>query len=218
MPFMKPYIFILSFVLLLSSLAAKAQTFSEVKQVDSTWAGATKQGVDTVPYVSLKEVVIPYTKKRKSYYRKLKKLTRNVMKTYPYAKVAGEIMQDCEKELANIKEEKERDEFMDLVEDQLKDEFEGELRKLTVSQGKMLIKLVDRETGKTSYDVIKQLKGGFSAFLWQSFAVLFGSNLKSEFDAEEDYMIDVIIQKIESGELKVEMRERKTSIKYVADV
>lgn len=202
----------------LLGVGLQAQTFSKVKQVDSTWAKASEINGDTVPYVSLKEVVIPLSQKRKKYYRKLKRLTRNVIKAYPYAKVAGEIMQECESELAHIESEKEKDIFMDAVEESLKTEFEGELRKLTVSQGKILIKLIDRETGKTSYDVIKQLKGGFSAFLWQSFAVLFGSNLKSEFDAEEDYMIDVIIKKIENGELKVQERERKTEIKYTAEV
>ncbi len=202
----------------LLGVGLQAQTFSKVKQVDSTWAKANEINGDTVPYVSLKEVVIPLSQKRKKYYRKLKRLTRNVIKAYPYAKVAGEIMQECESELAQIESEKEKDKFMDAVEESLKTEFEGELRKLTVSQGKILIKLIDRETGKTSYDVIKQLKGGFSAFLWQSFAVLFGSNLKSEFDAEEDYMIDVIIKKIENGELKVQERGRKTEIKYTAEV
>lgn len=205
-------------ILFLLGVGLQAQTFSKVKQVDSTWAKANKIDGDTVPYVSLKEVVIPLSQKRKKYYRKLKRLTRNVVKAYPYAKVAGEIMQECESELAHIKSEKEKDKFMDAVEESLKTEFEGELRKLTVSQGKILIKLIDRETGKTSYDVIKQLKGGFSAFLWQSFAVIFGSNLKSEFDAEEDYMIDVIIKKIENGEIKVQERERKTEIKYTAEV
>ena len=85
-------------------------------------------------------------------------------------------------------------------EKELRDQFEDELIHLTISQGKILIKLVDRETGNTTYQVIQELKGGFSAFLWQGVARLFGSNLKSEYDAdEEDKMIEDIIVRIENG-------------------
>jgi pyruvate dehydrogenase complex dehydrogenase (E1) component len=76
------------------------------------------------------------------------------------------------------------------------------LRKLTFSQGRLLIKLIDRETGDTSYKLIKELKGGFSAFMWQSVARIFGSNLKSEYEMEgDDAMIERIIIMIDNGML-----------------
>jgi len=82
----------------------------------------------------------------------------------------------------------------------LKKEFEGQLKQLTVKQGRILIKLIDRETGKTSYDLVKQLRGSFSAWMWQGLAKLFGSDLKSEYDAKgEDRMIEVAIAQIENG-------------------
>jgi hypothetical protein len=69
-----------------------------------------------------------------------------------------------------------------------------------MNQGRILIKLIDRETGNTSYDLVKQLRGSFSAFMWQSLARLFGSNLKSEYDPTgEDRLIEVAIKQIEAG-------------------
>lgn len=101
---------------------------------------------------------------------------------------------------------------MKQVERDLKEEFEDELKNLTVTQGRILIKLINRETGVTSYDLIKEFKGGFSAFLWQGVAKLFGSNLKDDFDPTEDAMIDYIVRKIERGEIYVPPRPRKTEI------
>ncbi|NLI87857.1 MAG: DUF4294 domain-containing protein, partial [Bacteroidales bacterium] len=75
-----------------------------------------------------------------------------------------------------------------------------DLRKFTVSQGKMLMKLIDRETGATSYDLVKELKGGFSATFWQGVARLFGSNLKVKFDPEgEDKLLNELIGLYEKG-------------------
>ncbi len=87
-------------------------------------------------------------------------------------------------------------------EKKLRAQFEDELVRLTITQGRILIKLVDRETGNTTYEVLKELKGGFNAFLFQGIALLFGSSLKSEYDAiEEDRMIEDIIVRIENGML-----------------
>jgi hypothetical protein len=75
---------------------------------------------------------------------------------------------------------------------------------LTVTQGRILIKLIDRETGNTSYSLVKELRGSLQAFFWQGLARLFGSNLKSEYDANgQDVQIEAIVQQIERGELRV---------------
>ena len=80
------------------------------------------------------------------------------------------------------------------------DRFEKEVRKLTVSQGIILVKLIDRETGRTSYQVIKELKGNVTAFFWQGIARIFGNNLKTEYDPEgEDRVIEDIVLGIEAG-------------------
>jgi pyruvate dehydrogenase complex dehydrogenase (E1) component len=81
-------------------------------------------------------------------------------------------------------------------------EFEDDLTKLTITQGRLLIKLIDRETGNTSFDLVKELRGSFSAFFWQAIARLFGSNLKSTFDKDgEDKLIDQILVLIDNGQL-----------------
>ena len=81
-------------------------------------------------------------------------------------------------------------------------EFEEELRSLTITQGRLLIKLIDRETGHTSFELVRELRGSFPAFFWQTIARLFGSNLKTKFDpAGEDELIDQIILLIESGQI-----------------
>ncbi|MBK7854737.1 MAG: DUF4294 domain-containing protein [Bacteroidetes bacterium] len=89
-------------------------------------------------------------------------------------------------------------------EDEMKARFDAELKKLTMTQGRILIKLIDRETGNTSYTLVKELRGNLSAFYWQGLAKLFGSNLKTEFDAQgEDAAIEQICRAIERGELQV---------------
>jgi hypothetical protein len=88
------------------------------------------------------------------------------------------------------------------VENELMEEFSDELKSLTITQGRLLIKLIDRETGNTSYELLRELRGSFSAFFWQTVARLFGSNLKTTFDAEgEDKLIDQIVVLIENGQI-----------------
>ena len=88
------------------------------------------------------------------------------------------------------------------MEDELREEYEGDLRKLTITQGIILIKLVDRETGDTSYELVKQFRGSFSAFFWQQLARLFGHNLKLQYEPYgEDYLIEEVVQLIEAGKV-----------------
>ena len=89
---------------------------------------------------------------------------------------------------------------MKQVEKELLDEYEDDLKKLTITQGRILIKLVDRETGATSYELVKELRGSFSAFFWQAFARIFGSTLKAEYDPYgEDRLIEEIVLLIDNG-------------------
>ena len=88
------------------------------------------------------------------------------------------------------------------VETALKDQYGAELKRLSISQGKVLLKLIDRQTGKTSYELIKEMRGSFSVGMWQGIARIFGHNLKSEYDAQgDDKMIEHIIRRIELGAL-----------------
>lgn len=170
---------------------------------------------DTIPVVTLETQTVSARRKYRSkrYQRKWTKLHKNVVKTYPYAKLAGDLINEYNRNLADLETEAEQDAYLDKCEEDLKAEFEGELKKMTTSQGRVLIKLIDRETGDTSYELIKQLRSGFTAFVWQGVAKLFGSDLKANYDPindETDYIIEEIVAKIESGELKVKSREIQT--------
>jgi hypothetical protein len=170
---------------------------------------------DTVPVVTLGEALVISDRAARSnrYQRKWDKLMRNTVKVYPLARLSGKLLQEYERELQSMKTEAERSFYMKKAEESLKAEFEGEVKNLTVSQGHVLIKLIDRETGKSSYQLIKELRSGFTAFMWQTVAVVFGSNLKDEFDPENnesDRMIEEIVQMIESGQIPVAERTAKT--------
>lgn len=168
---------------------------------------------DTIPMVTLGMISISEErfKQSKRYDRQYSRLKRKVLKAYPYAKVTKELLDDYEEELAKLSSERDKNDYLDIAEAELKAEFEGEIKELTVSEGKILIKLIDRETGDTSYELIKRLKGGFSAFMWQSLAKLFGSDLKASYDPfGEDHIIERIVQEIETGVLYVPPREAVT--------
>lgn len=160
-------------------------------------------GADTFAYLSLPIITIeaqmPFATKKK--YAQWTRLKYNVKKAYPYAILASARLKEYERILATIPSEDGKKAYMKVAEKQLQKEFGPELKNLTINQGKILIKLIDRETGNTSYDLVKQLRGNFSAFMWQSLASLFGSSLKTEYDPEgEDKLIEVAIKQIEAGE------------------
>lgn len=160
-------------------------------------------GADTFAYLSLPivsvEAPMPFATKRK--YAEWTRLKHNVKKAYPYAILASARLKQYEMILEKLPNEDTRKAYMAVAEKQLQKEFGEELKKLTVNQGRILIKLIDRETGNTSYTLVKQLRGSFSAFMWQSLASLFGSSLKTEYDPEgEDRLIEVAIKQIESGQ------------------
>lgn len=157
---------------------------------------------DTIPYVALPAVNcyadrVFRTKKQAEAWTRTK---YNVKKVYPYAILAAAKLKEYDRQLSEMSEA-ERARYTKTAEKQLKQEFSEELKKLTVSQGKILIKLIDRETGKTTYNVIKDMRGSFSAFMWQSVAVMFNSSLKSEYDPMgDDKAIEDAIRLVENGD------------------
>jgi heme exporter protein D len=157
---------------------------------------------DTIPYIVLNTVVISSgrtfksPKDEKKWYR----LLYNVKKVYPYAILAAARLKEYDRLLTEIPNEAERNRRMKQAEKDLKAEFGEELKNLTITQGRILIKLIDRETGKTSYDIVKDMRGSFSAFMWQGVAVMFNSSMKNEYEPnEEDKDIERAIKIIENG-------------------
>jgi len=159
---------------------------------------------DTIPNIYLDEIVIfpEIIFKSKQEERRYTKLIRDLKKVYPYAQLAKQKLDELEREYAILETEKERKAFTKTIEQQLLDEFGPQLKKLTVTQGRLLLKLIDRETGNTSYALLKELRGSFSAVFWQAIARLFGSDLKTEYDADGvDQYIERIVILIEHGQV-----------------
>ena len=159
-------------------------------------------GQDTLPYIQLDVIEIFDVKifKNNRQASQNTRLIKNVKIVYPYARLAGKTLKEYEIILGQVDNERERRKILKELENEINDKYGDELKKLTFSQGKILIKLIDRETGNTSFDLVKDLRGNFLAFFYQSFARVFGYNLKVEYDPDgEDRNIEIIVRMIENG-------------------
>jgi protein subunit release factor A len=153
---------------------------------------------DTAKVETLPPVYVYHWKNKKDY-RNYRRTVYNLKKVYPYAKIAKNKLAELNAKYQSGSN-KEKKEIVKTLEKELFSEFEAPLKNLTVSQGRMLIKLIDRETGKTSYSVLKEFKGGFKAVFWQGVARLFGNNLKSEYDKYgEDKILEELVLTCEDG-------------------
>ncbi len=171
------------------------------KVVYRVWAEVVNG--DTIPSIRCQDIWVyaEYTYKNKKQYDAWSRTKYNVKKVYPYAILASAKLREYNRILEKMPTEASRKAYMKTVEKELKAEFEEPLKDLSMTQGKILLKLIDRETGNTSYELVKDLRGGFQAFMWQSVARLFGSNMKSEYDPKgEDIMIERAIKLIEAGQ------------------
>ena len=132
------------------------------------------------------------------------KFARKVRRAYPYALLAVKILNDIYDTIPQIETEKQRRRFMRAYDKALRDKYMDELKNLTVTEGRVLLKLIDRETGKTSFYLVEELRGHFSALFWQSLARIFGENLKTSYDPSKgiDRIIEEIVVKIETGRLE----------------
>ncbi|MCK5691505.1 MAG: DUF4294 domain-containing protein [Bacteroidales bacterium] len=160
------------------------------------------EGSDTLAIIELPEVRV-YDRRDFEYLylkRRYRRMIRNIKKAYPYARIAAIELKELDEHLAALENEKEQKAYINQAEKEIMDQFEKEVKKLTVTQGIILVKLIDRETGRTSYQVVKELKGGITAFFWQGIARIFGNNLKTEYDPEnKDKIMEDIILGIEAG-------------------
>ena len=132
--------------------------------------------------------------------RKWYKLVMAVKKVYPIAQLAREKMADMEDELSRLKTRKEQKAYIKGVYDEIEAEYTPVLKHMTRTQGKVLIKLIDRETEYTAYEILREFRGHFVAGFWQGISRLFGQNLKNEYDKTgEDRMIEQIVVYYEAG-------------------
>jgi Domain of unknown function (DUF4294) len=174
-------------------------------EFNSIWRITTRDtfAVATLAPLSVQAYCPNRAKKRQS-----DRLQAKVVKVYPYAKAAGDIMRECEVMCMNTKNPKDQKRLLDEAEEKLKAQFEKDLRAMTISEGVLLIKLIDRETGNSSYALVKELKGKMSAFMWQGVARVFGHNLKDEYDPQgEDAEVENIVLQIEDGSIPYTPRQ-----------
>ena len=132
--------------------------------------------------------------------RRYRRLVDAVKKVYPIAQIAKARMAEMEEELCRLPTKKAQKAYIKEVYNQIKEEYTPVLKHMTRTQGRVLLKLIDRETEYTAYEVLKEFRGGFVAGFWQGVSRLFGQNLKSEYDREgEDRMIEQIVIYYEAG-------------------
>lgn len=157
---------------------------------------------DTILLINTIYIFPEKTFKSESEKRKYIRLIRDLKKVYPYSVLARNKFVDMQQQLYNCKTESQKKKFSKDYENALLKEYGDEMKKLTITQGRLLLKLIDREIGITGYVLLKEYRSTFSAVFWQTLARMFGTNLKDEYDPEgEDILIEEIVSKIEAKKL-----------------
>lgn len=159
---------------------------------------------DTIPCVQIRDIYIfkPMVFKNEKQRKEYDKLVRNVKKTLPISKEIYQAVIETYEFLQTLPDKKSKDRHIKNVEKSLKEQYTPRMKKLTFSQGKLLIKLVDRQCNQSSYQLVKAFIGPFRAGIYQTFAGLFGASLKKEYDPlGEDKAIERIVLLVESGQL-----------------
>jgi hypothetical protein len=190
------------FTLLLSCGLAQAQDPDPKGEVKGIVTKAVIIEGDTVPLFWIPTVRIygPIIFKSKVQVITFTRLVRHIKRVYPYAKYIGNKVNEYNTYLNSIANERQREKELDRIEKELRGQFEEELKKLTFTQGKILMKLIYRETNSTTYNLIRDFRGSITAFFWQSLGTVFGYNLKVTYDpVGADRDIENIVIMIENG-------------------
>jgi hypothetical protein len=183
-------------------------------------------GADTFAFVYLSEVLV-YENLTPAQRRKLKrqerraerreardeaayaKLRYNVYKVYPYANTAAFLLKDVHANLEKIPDKAACKKYLKNVEKELNKRFKGELEEFTISQGIVLVKLINRQTGRSCFDIIQEVKGGFNAVVWQGVALVFSNNLRREYEPyDRDKDVEGIVLEIEEN-LRAQAAKKK---------
>ncbi|TCC89494.1 DUF4294 domain-containing protein [Pedobacter frigiditerrae] len=193
-------LFILLFVIL-AAMGVKAQETTEhviwpvLGKNDTIRVAATNDGGYMIPWIALQEVKIMGLRIWRSAADQaaFNRLRYNVLKVMPYALYAKRRYEKLERDLALVNDKKTQKKLVKECDNEIKKMFNTEIKELTITQGQILTKLIDREVGRTTYDIVKQTKGGFAAFSYQLVARVVGHNLKTTYSATEDKDIESII-------------------------
>lgn len=196
--------FILIGLLALIPILVSAQSILNPHDDEGYYCSAIVVDGDTIPVIYFGDVFIwgDKSSRNSAESKQWERLVRNVKKAYPYAKLAGIKYNEYNQKMSSVKSEKVRKEMMKQAEDELEAQFGNELKDLTITQGKILLKLIDRQTSNCSYNIVKDFRGRFRAFFYQSFARLFGYDLKVKYDPlGADADIERIVLLIENGSI-----------------
>jgi hypothetical protein len=185
-------------VILMALAADRALAQSRYGQHDTILTTAVVYEGDTIEAKTLPGIYV-WGKGTLTARERWTRLRNAVFVTYPYARQAGIVFNDIEKHIAGNPDRQYVSNYINSKEKQLKKEFTEPLTNLSVYQGKVLMKLINRETrGVDCFDIVKQLKGGFSARLWETVAFFFGSDLKQPYDAlGEDAEMEAIVKQVQ---------------------
>ncbi len=187
-----------------SFIAAAAYSQQQTTTINGYMVPVCVYKGDTIPAVQLPNVYIfrplkfKNEKERREYYR----LVRNVKKTLPLAREINRAVIETYEYIETLPDKKAREKHLKLVEKGLKEQYTPIMKKLTFSQGKLLIKLVNRQTDSSSYELVKAFMGPFKAGFYQTFAALFGASLKKEYHPEgEDRLTERVVLLVENGQI-----------------
>ena len=187
------------FIIVLISFVFKAEAQWTQGQNDTLWVPYIIYEGDTMTFKVMDMVSVygKMTDEQREYLKKWTRLRNAVYVTYPYAKKAGAIINEVNVNLKGIVDESKRKKYLSQREKDLKKEFTEPLTNLSVYQGKVLMKLINRETSNTCYDLVKEYRGGFSARFWQTIAWIFGGSLKQDYDPRgADAEMERIVQEV----------------------
>ncbi len=193
------YLLLTVFLFFAASMLNKTVAQSQDADTIKVYAEITAEG-DTIPtgYMLPVTVFVKMPPHLRRYWAEWTRLRNAVYVTYPYAKNAGRIMREINAQLVNVTDKAQRRAIIHSREKELKKEFTSKLTQLSVYQGKVLMKLIYRETGSNCYEIIDEYKGSFNAAVWQSVAFVFGSSLKQNYDpADKDKVMEAIVKDVE---------------------
>lgn len=158
---------------------------------------------DSIVYKTIDDIIVlPSRKfKNKRQQRRYTRYIRKIKKVYPLAVKAQKLLVKYEPQYNAMEEKRDKRRLMKQLEKELLAEHMDKLKKWSISDGRMLLKLINRETERIPYNLIKDFRGGVSALFWQGIARIFSNNLKAEYDPEEDWMLEEIVILIEKGYL-----------------
>ncbi len=192
----RPAISLVLAVLLFPVSAAVAQQ----SENDTIRLGATVENGITYPMILLNEVDAISTYLDAAERIRRDKLRRDIFVVYPYALTAATVFNDINANLNQLDRRKDRRRYLKEIDKSLDRTFKEPLKNLTIDQGHVLIKLVNRQTGVNCYHIIKELKGGFSALMWQSVGIFFNNNLKHDYDPSgRDREVETFVRDLEAS-------------------